>query len=415
MKLFRFIFFLILVLPYSILYSQCSDLGMIHFAGKCRGMAGSGLGVTSLYPGFDQNPASLTGLPYPFIAFSQNVRYYSYELTRWNDGVGGIIFNWQQIRYNFENVQLAIPVSPKMAIGLGAIQKLNPFIHNFSRAVTWSSLFSHQTDGSIYAVTLVSSYQLHQKLSLGMTLYRYFGTITSTIEGDNHGDDATKWAELKNRMYGMNFRLGLIFQTKYFNTGFIFESPFDMELHTKTAISDDKLYARLLPDYSSAKWKLPLILGIGFTFTGFKNWLLTLDLESHHYENSTIQLNLFEFGGQPDWQDLKVIRAGLEFYPFKDKKLPLRIGYAYIPQLYASNISTGSGNSVFDYKNTEQNFKQLYSVGTTFNFQKFSLNFAFEYAFLRWHRDFYTRMLMTDAFREKDFTISSEIVYHFFH
>lgn len=412
MKSFHTILLLFFIVSSSILQSQNSDLGMIHHAGKYRGMAGSGLGIATSMSGFDLNPGSFVGLMNSCISLAQNFRYYSYSLTRRNEGVGGTIFDWQRSQYNFDGLQLAIPINQKFTIGLATLQKLNPFLHNYRRAITWSSLFNHRTDGSLYTIALASGYQIHRNLSLGITFYRYFGTITSQIKGENHGEDATKWAELKNKMQGMNFRLGLVFNTKYLNTGLIFESPFHLKLNTRTDISEDNLYHNFLPKYSSANWKMPLVFGIGFAFTGFKNWLFTLDLESQQYENSDIQVNLFEFGGQPNWKDIKIIRAGLEFFPSKDKKIPLRIGYAYIPQLYASNVSYGSNIYVFYYEETKQNLKQLFTVGTTINFQKFSINFAFEYAFLKWHRDSYTRMLMTDDYLEKNFTISSELIYN---
>lgn len=411
MKSFYSILIFFLILSNTIILCQNSDLGMMHHAGKYRGMAGAGLGMPSNPSGFDLNPGNLVDISFPFLAVSQNFRYYTYSLTRWNEGHGGIIFDWQRCHYHLDNLQLAMPVHHRIAVGLGVFQKLNPFIHNYLRATTWSSLFSHRTEGSVYAIALSSSYQIHPKLSLGATLYQYIGTITSQIKGENHGDDATKWAELKNKMQGLNFRLGLIFKTKFFNTGFIFESPFSLAVKSRTNISEDKLYANYLPDYSKTTLKMPLTLGIGFAFTGIKNWLFTLDLESRQYKNSDFQINLFEFGGQTYWKDIKIIRTGLEFFPFSGTKVPLRIGYAYIPQLYASNVAHGSNIYVFDYENTTQNLKQLFTAGTTLNFQKFSIHFAFEYAFVKWHRDFYNRLLMTDDYLEKNFSIYSEIVY----
>ncbi len=126
-----------------------------------------------------------------------------------------------------------------------------------------------------------------------------------------------------------------------------------------------------------------------------------------------MRLNLVEFGGAPNWQDSNILRAGIEFYPFRRPRLPLRFGYAYIPQLYASNQSIGEENTVLSYENTKQNIKHLFAAGTTLSFSNLTLNLALEYAALKWHRDLQTLDSIIDDYKEKNYVVAAELIYAF--
>ncbi|RKY83386.1 hypothetical protein DRQ09_10145 [candidate division KSB1 bacterium] len=273
-------------------------------------------------------------------------------------------------------------------------------------------MFHHNTYGSVYALTLSSGFKLKNNILIGINFYRYSGIITSKIKGDNHGRDSDKWASLENSLNGMNFRIGLIFKRKKINLGFILESPYKMNVKVKKSISEIRTFEYLFPNYNQTKWNMPLIIGAGICFKGYKNWKFNLDLEKQQYKKSDVKLCLYEFGGEPNWKDIFIIRTGIELYPFKWKNLPIRIGYAYLPQLYASNISEGKDNRVLSYKDTEQNIKHLFTTGTTVKFSKFYLNIGLEYSFLKWRRDYNTYIFVKDDYTESNITLFSEIIFN---
>ncbi len=400
----------VLILSNSELHSQNLDLGFIHSSGELIGVAGSDIGRTEGISSLDINPAGLATTSQICISVSQSVRYYSYLLHRRNIGVAAINFDWDKIRFNFDNILIAIPSKKRVVFGMGLIRKTNAHLYNYRRAITWSSLFNHETTGSIYALTLSSSLKLTQKISLGFTFYRYFGTITSTVNGENHGFDAGKWAALDNSFSGWNFRMGAVFRLRKFSTGLIFESPGNLNVSVRKDISTDRMYEYLFPNYDQTKWEIPFVVGFGFAYTGLKNSVFTFDFETRQYEKSNFQLNLFEFGGQPNWKDVNIFRMGAEF---QFTKLPIRLGYAYIPQLYASNNAIGLDNEILEYEDTSQNVKHLFAIGTTVKFSKVSFNFGFEHTFVKWHRNLDTRMFIEDDYTEKTFFFSSEAIYYF--
>jgi hypothetical protein len=211
----------------------------------------------------------------------------------------------------------------------------------------------------------------------------------------------------------VNLDVGIIFKTEKFNAGVAFAPSFELTVDTQKQISADNSYAALFPNYDQTKWKMPWTGRVGFAYTTHANWTFALDLETHHYRNSEVRLNLVEFGGAPNWNDSNIVRAGLEFYPFSHSRLPVRLGYAHIPQLYASNRAVGLGNNILSYENTKQNVKRLFSAGTTLSYANLNLNLGLEYATLEWHRDLQTADSLFDDYTEKNYVLAAELIYSF--
>jgi hypothetical protein len=341
------------------------------------------------------------------------VKYYRYTLFRQNIGNWAFDLGWNSAQYNFENILAAIPLTEKIGLGIGYMQKLNPFIENSGRAITGSSLINQVTDGTVYALTVASGVTITKNILLGISLVRYTGNVTSRLQGDNHGRELYKSAKLESALKGVNLNLGMIFKTENFSAGATFTPPFELTVGAQKQISEENSYASLFPDYDQAKWKMPWIGRIGFAYAGYENWTFAFDLETHHYESSEVRLNLVEFGGAPNWKDSNILRAGIEFYPFRRPRWPVRLGYAYIPQLYASNKAIGEGNNILSYENTKQNVKQLFTAGTTLSYTNFTLNFGLEYAWLKWHRDLQTLDSIVDDYKEKNYVVAAELIYSF--
>ena len=412
LNLFLSIFILILFTNKS--SAQNLDFGFINSSGKYRSMAGAGIGMIEGISAIDLNPGGLIDTHHKSISLSQSVDYYSYNLYRLNENVGAVNFDWDITKYNIDNILIALPIKKNIVLGMGCLQKTKSYTVNNKRALTWSHLFNQTTRGNIYALTFSSSYRINNKLSVGISFYKYLGTITSKVRGENHGNDTSKWATLKNKFSGINCKVGLIFKTKQFRTGLIIEAPGKLNVNADKSISKDKSYNSLLPNYDHLKYEMPLILGVGFAYTGFKDILFTMDFETRQYKKSDLQINLFEFGGRPNWENMNIFRLGTELFPFNVKKnLPLRLGYGYIPQLYASNNSTGYGNDNYEYIDSDQNVKHLLTIGTTLKFQNFLINLSFEHTILHWHRNLNSTWYVKDDYSEKIFIFSTEIIYNF--
>lgn len=393
--------------------AQNLDLLTHYASGKYRGMAGAGMAVVEGVAAVDLNPAGLARTQQISFSASQSTTNYRYSLFRQNIGKWAFNTIWHSSQYNFENILAAVLLGKKIGLGIGYIQKLKPFLKNSRRAITGSSLINQEMDGSVYALTLASGITVTKNILLGISLARYTGAVTSNLQGDNHGSELYKSARLESDLKGVNFEFGLIFKTEKFNAGVTFAPPFELTVDTQKQISADNSYAALFPNYDHAKWKMPWIGRVGFAYTAHANWTFALDLETHHYESSDVRLNLVEFGGAPNWKDSNILRAGFEFYPFRRPHLPVRLGYAHIPQLYASNRAVGVGNSILSYENTKQNIKRLFSAGTTLSYANFNLNLGFEYATLEWHRDLQTLDSIFDDYKEKNYVLAAELIYSF--
>lgn len=403
----------ILCLLSRTLSGQNLDFGLAHSSGESRGKAGAGIATGGGMSSVNLNPAGLATTSCRCFSFSQSIPYYGYHLYRKNEGVGAINFDWRSVRYVIDHFLFAFPIRKNLVIGTGYIKRATIFQNNKRRAITWSSLFNQDTFGSLNALVLSTCFSPSPNLALGVTLYRHFGKVKSEITGENHGNDADKWASLESRFKGYNYRIGAVLGSGKLSLGLVFEPSRELEIDVMKGISADGLYQNLLPDYDRIDWETPVILAAGIAYTGPKNILLTIDVERRLYEESELQLNLFEFGGRPNWKDTNIVRVGVECFPFANKSLPLRFGYARIPQLYASNTSTGMGNSIVEYTDTNQNIKHLFAVGTTLVFSKAIFSANLEYTRLDWHRDLVTAWLITDIYEERTFAITLDIVYPF--
>jgi hypothetical protein len=213
---------------------------------------------------------------------------------------------------------------------------------------------------------------------------------------------------------GTNVRIGIQWRHDAFSTGFILETPYAMTVEANTSVSNDPSFVPSLPPYDQTSWNMPLVLGFGLAYTGIKKWMFCLDSEFHPYEESDVQLNLFEYGGEPNWKQIHIFRAGVEGHPFKKTNTPIRAGYAYIPQLYASNRSVGDVRAVprvDAYQNTEQNVMHLFTLGSSFTVSALTFHFAFEYGILHWHRVFTNHATMDDDYTERTMALSVEVAY----
>jgi hypothetical protein len=325
--------------------------------------------------------------------------------------VGAQTFNWEKYKVNFQNGTVVYPINNNLVIGAGIFLKLNPQLINKKIAVTFSDMFAQETAGSVYAALFGIGYRITGSLSAGISIYSYFGTITSSVVGDNHGRDADKWIKLESDLHGFNFKGGLLYKDPDFCAGLTIESPYAINIETAKSISESPVYSYLFPQYDNAKWNQPLIIGVGIAYNGVKDWLFEADFETRQYRSSNVQLNLYEFGGKPVWETTNIFRAGVEYITGNEFGLPVRAGYAFVPQLYYSNNATGIVNFVTNYRNTERVAKHVFTAGTTITKNQFAINLSVFYSIISWNRIMLVPQTITDDFKERNFCLIAEIVY----
>jgi hypothetical protein len=396
------------------LYSQNLDLLTIHAAGKSRGMAGAGIGIADGVSAFDLNPAGLSNTRYVSFTASQSFHYYAYSLLRVNSGSGSGVLDipWSDSRYNFENLLVVAPVRKNFGAGMGYIQKLAPFLKNSARAITGSSLINQLTSGNVHALTVAFGAKLFKNFSLGLGLARYDGSIASKLRGDNHGQELDKAARLQSDLNGNHVQIGATFSFPQISAGLVWESPAELEVTAQRESSADSSYKNFFPNYAQTRWKLPAIIRGGLAYTGLKNCVIAIDFERHQYDKSNVQLNLYEFGRPPNWKDVNIFRIGIELLLSQTLNLPLRLGYARIPQLYASNTASSVlPNPALVSHDTQQNIANLLTAGTTISFSKMQLHTGVEYKKLVWHRDTQTTVKISDDYTERNYAVFVELVY----
>lgn len=401
----KFLLFLLFSLN---IYPQNLDLLFIYNSGFNKSMGGTGIAAAGDNAAFDLNPALLSNSHENEFTVSQNFKFYDYNLVRISSQVGGTTWDWDNSKINFERASFIYRPGDKVHLGIGVFQKIDPQFVNKKWAVTFSDLFFQETKGNIYSFVLSGAYNINDNLIAGLSFYRYFGSIKSRVTGDNHGNDLDKWAYLKSSLSGFNFRGGLLFKGKKWRAGLVIETPFNMTVNASKEASADHYFKYLLPSYDKTDWKFPWIIAAGFSYKINENLQIEVDAESRRFTSSDARFNLYELGGDPVYSTVNIFRAGFQLCP-DNSPVPIRAGYAYIPQFYYSNISTGLSNTITAYQNTDRNIRHVFSAGTSFNINIFAFNITLEYSVLKWHRKLTAPQTITDEYSGNYIRLSSDI------
>ena len=374
-------------------------------------MGATGLAANNDNSSFDINPAVLTNYFSTNISLATNFNYYSYNLLRISDQVGGTTWDWGSSKLTFEQASVVYPLNKIFSIGVGIFQKLDPQLVNKKRAITFSDLFSQETKGGVYSAVFSAGIKIIKEISFGISVYNYFGNIESKVIGDNHGYDIDKWVFFESKLSGINFKGGILIIKDNWSAGLVFETPFKMNINANSDISSDAYFKSLLPEYDQSELNMPWILGAGFSFNGYKNWLVEIDVETRQYKKSDVKFNLYEFGGIPVWETTNIFRVGIQYFDENELKIPIRVGYAYIPQLYYSNNSVGISNNITGHINTNRNVKNIFTIGTAFKFSILTINLNLEYSIVKWNRTLVVPFTITDEYSEADFIFSTQIIF----
>jgi hypothetical protein len=390
---------------------QNLDLTPESWSGRNRGLGGAGSALAQGASALNVNPAGLGSLDAIAFSTGHEAEYHCYSLLRENVGDWGFVNDWSATRFAPEYVTAVVPIREHLGVGVGYGTSILPFVDNDRLAITGSSLFHQRTDGSVNALSIAGGFRIAGGLQAGAMLCRYSGTVTSSLQGDNHGRDVDKWARLKSSVEGWGAQWGLLLSWSVFSVAGRVTLPNSLTITTTKSISPDRSYESLFPPYDETTWKLPLIVTVGAECSPDSLWTLVGDVEFRKYSSSDVQWNMYEAGGMPTWKDVVVLRVGTEFHPFSPVTLPVRVGYAYIPQIYESIDAQGTAYQVTSYTNTGRNTKHFFTAGTSCSFSNIDLAVSLEYSILTWHRDLHDVTTVLDDYTEKRLGLFLEVDY----
>ena len=367
-----------------------------------RGLAGSGIALVDARGSGDINPAGLTDIQGRRIYISTSGKYHKYHLVneRREDNLTRI-FKWAKFETKPESIYFTSPVKQQMSVSMGIRNSISPFFYNQRRAITWSPLYNQLTRGNLYTPYLSVGYEISTILSIGMTSNWSFGTFRSEVHGENHGNDEDKWANLESRISGWGFKAGLLYRRETYQLGLILEPSTDLEVQYSRGISADSLYVNLFPAVENATWQRPLRLGVGVSLKLSKEITFTTDIEGLRIHAQIPRFNLFEYGGLPVRGDVLRFRSGLLIQ--KEGHLPLRMGYAYLPQLYTATTKTVFASHSIDVINGKRVLEQRYTIGSSKTFEKSCIDVAIEYSKLTWQGELNTYIQVNDLYTEREF------------
>lgn len=396
----------ILLMLTSHVFCQNLDILTRYTAGKHHGMGGAGLALVEGVAAIDLNPAGMADIRKPAFSLSFMEHLYAYMLIneRKEEGLTRI-FKWKNLKENPRSLLLALPWRERGGLALGYLNRMSPYLYNQKRAVTWSPLYNQETKGNLHSIIAAFSYKLSSELSVGLAGYSYFGVMGSEVHGENHDRDLDKWAKLENRLRGVGLRAGLQYQIKRLHLGVTFEPSSTIKASAIKSISQDSLYIDLLPDKDESQLVLPLVFGLGSAYRFDQKHLIAMDFEARIMQSSSIQLNLFEYGANPDWKHVYRFRIGGERLEFLGH-LPLRIGYSYLPQLYSSLVSYEKPGEIASHIRKNKNIKHELSLGTSTHYLSGQADISVMYSWMNWHHDLFTHVTIQETYIERTFTIS---------
>jgi len=405
---------LLLFWPSQRLYGQNTEMTIQTESGRYEAMADAGCALTSGIESFVLNPSGLADVDGVEFGLSFTPALYRYELlnVRHEPTVtASRLFRWQKGHIGLGSLLLVCPVSDRVSMGLGFSRSCNPFLFNYFRAITWSPLFEQTTDGGLFDLGLAIGARFGRHIGLGFKAVYCSGQYESHVQGDNHGVDREKWATLTQSLSGFGALLGARFQTGNLHAGATvrFNSP--LQVTVRPAISADQKYAYLFPDYTRMRWSFPVVAVLGLAYYITQQTVMTVDFESQFFSASPLQVNLFEYNGRPDWHRVQILRCGVQSLLAGRNQLPLRMGYARIPQQYAAVNAFGVQNTIREVEFRSRNIRHQISAGTGIEKGQLSIDGSMMYAWIKSRRNFQTRIRITDQFIEKDFQCSIQIRY----
>ncbi|HEX9615760.1 MAG TPA: hypothetical protein VGA55_09630, partial [Bacteroidota bacterium] len=181
-------------------------------------------------------------------------------------------------------------------------------------------------------------------------------------------------------------------------------------MQQESAVSPDSQYSVFFPPEKGTAWEIPTSLRAGIAVTVWGDVLAVVDIEQGSYKKPDAPFNLYEYGNESMSTRFLAARMGTEFRPFVEVAFPIRVGYAYVPQAYASSeaLGTNSGNvlRVDESRDTDRNVKHVLNIGATLAYEAFHLYPSLEFSWLSWKRHVSGQFIADNEYSETTITAS---------
>ena len=400
----------------SIILSQNLDFIPTNFSGNMTSAGNSGVAIVSGVNSIFLNPAGINLTSGTELLFSIKGEYYSYRLLNYlhNKDLGRI-FSDGKFKPVYPNFLIKAKVNKKIGVGVGYVNYISPFLVNSKRAITWSTLYDQETKGSIKGLIVGVGFNYNSNLFVGFNMSKYNGKITSGIQGDNHGADKGKQLKLINNLSGWNFKIGSQLNLNRYNLGIAVSSPIKFISNTTTELSRDSLYKSLIPENKKSSISFPINFAFGIAFDYSDDITIMFDLLTYFVNNSKIRLNIFEYGGGPNWKNNFGINTGFVYLSDNNLNSPIKFGYSFQPQIYSSINSFEEENHAIKIEYKNQNYKHSFSFGSSIKHHDTIIDYGIKYSFLKWHRDHKIASYVTeDTYVERQYIFFISFIFQIF-
>jgi long-chain fatty acid transport protein len=320
---------------------------------KAIAMGGAFVGLADDYSAIYWNPAGLTQIKEPQLAFFGTdiipKPTYQYDLSIPALGVNIDIDTKAKLKHYLSGgLGFIKPVSEKVVLGVYAYvpsavgatwkgEELAPITNNFP--IEWKTLLA------IVTISPTVSVQVTDKFSIGASLNINYGTLDLKRPITDYGQYLE---DLDGLAVGAT--LGLMYKpTEKLSFGFTYKTPFTAKLTGKSQVPALAQAGLPTEDDSEREATWPMWIATGIAFKPNEKLTFTADVQYTNWKEMTVIPVTFysdlwksvigERGNfELKWKDAVQLRAGME-YKVSDR-LALRAGYYYDP--HPSPIETHS-------------------------------------------------------------------------
>jgi len=276
-----------------------------------------------------------------------------------------------------------------------------------------------ESKGGAKVATLAAATQLKEEVfSAGFALNIFIGSgydsTRTTLGIDRIYQQLQIDEDVTNRKdyLGVNFGLGFLYQADQYSFGLAVKSPFKLQTEFDRRVANfvyertaDSLLFRstgsTLFKFKS-KTEMPVQVAFGVAYRPQENLILSADYEFKNFGASKvlIQEDVLDprsdyVSQDPQWKDVHQVRLGLEYQVATSFGIvPLRAGFRTEPLPYrqitnaVDSMSSLTGGNL-TYTLGDQQFGQVYSLGTGIHWNQVRLDLTYEYLSVTSYMDGY--------------------------
>ncbi len=276
--------------------------------------------------------------------------------------------------------------------------------------------YSQELSGGLNSVNFGFGTRVYDKISFGLVLNIYTGTLVNDVLAKDSADNIISGATFGQpalhvshvrlldslEFSGLNVNFGFKYSGEKLSAGLLIRSPLSLKVSANSTIETILFVENIEVENASTviltpkinppltKYNLPVMYGVGFAYQANKKLLLAMDAEYRGYGNTTIKIrdsliigasgNNTEFYTEhsPDtipnfqWKNSIALRFGLEYMMnTKFGEVPLRAGLGYTPV---------PGALTAGYNTSKPQTIQSASLGTGIHWSQILLDLSYTFS-----------------------------------